>query len=275
MIESIASRPATLAGHDRDPDGGHDAGCLLTVIDAAPGALWEEARSICDGTLARGGVFVALLAGAEACGEVSLLGVADRLRADRFRMSADRSNFVLGRTMVHYLVRPRHATSGEASLGPHGKPFLPGAAAYNLSHSGRWVICAISRREPIGVDIETFARLRDHRDLLATIAHPTERDCIEGAVAGQGIELFKRCWTRKEAVLKATGKGLHGELQAIDVRLRQTAPILQTPLPLRLIDLPVGPGEATATLALDPSIPCAVLMRVLLPVRDGGDPGML
>jgi len=239
------------------------AACRRIIIKATHAALWRKVRDACDDALTQGYAFAAILHDAEAFADERLLTDEDRQRAARFRQPGDRHNFMLGRTLVHHLVAPRGVSMPRAfSLGPHGKPFLPDAPAYNLSHSGHWVACAVSRREPIGIDVETFARLRDYRDIVPAIAHQSERRCIEQVPKDSGLALFKRCWTRKEAVLKATGKGLSDDLQTIDVHLDQNEPVLDHPAPLRLIHLPVDEAQATIALALSPSVPGVVAMVV-------------
>ncbi|HUA82010.1 MAG TPA: 4'-phosphopantetheinyl transferase superfamily protein [Dyella sp.] len=237
--------------------------CVLNTIKATPAALWREARDACDDALRRGHVFVAILHGMDAFADERLLADADGQRAARYRRPGDRHNFVLGRNLVHHLVRPRGIPTPCAfSIAPRGKPFLPNAPAYNLSHSGSWVACAVSRDESVGIDVETFARLKDYRDLLAVIAHPAERRYIEQAPSDDRLTLFKRCWTRKEAVLKATGEGLHDALQTMDVCLERNEPVLDHPAPLRLMHLMADQAEATIALALHPSVPGVVVMYV-------------
>jgi phosphopantetheinyl transferase len=251
----------------QDNAQGEGATRQLTTIKATHGALWQEARDICDDTLARGCAFVAILRGAEAFADAHLLTDEDRQRAARFRQAGDRHNFVLGRSMIHHLVGPRGvSTPCFVSIGAHGKPFLPGASACNLSHSGHWVACAVSRNEPVGIDVETFAHLKDYRGLIPTITHPTERRYIEQATADRRLALFKRCWTRKEAILKATGMGLSDNLQTIDVCLDQSEPVLGHPAPLRLIHLPVDQEQVTIALALNPSVPGVVAMLIAEPI---------
>lgn len=246
---------------------GEGTTCQLTTIKATHAVLWREARDICDAALARGCAFVAILRGAEAFADERLLADEERQRAARFRQTGDRHNFVLGRTMIHHLVGARDVSTPCAiSIGSHGKPFLPGASACNLSHSGRWVACAVSQHEPIGIDVETFAHLKDYRDLLPTIMHPAERHYIDQARLESRLELFKRCWTRKEAILKATGKGFSDNLQTVDVCLDQNEPVLSHPAPLRLIDLPVDQEQVTIALALKPSVPGLVAMVVAEPI---------
>jgi phosphopantetheinyl transferase len=267
MNNPTATRGDIQAMGEQDSAHREGATCLLVTIKATYAALWQEARDTCDDTLARGYAFVAILRGAEAFADEHLLTDEDRERAARFRQASDRHNFVLGRTMIHHLVGPRGvSTPCVVSIGAHGKPFLPGASACNLSHSGRWVACAVSRHEPVGIDVETFARLKDYRDLIPTITHPTERRYIEQATPDSRLALFKRCWTRKEAILKATGKGFSHDLQTIDVCLDQSEPVLNHPSPLLLVHLPGDQEQVTIALALNPSVPGVVAMLVAEPI---------
>ncbi|WP_230474692.1 4'-phosphopantetheinyl transferase family protein [Dyella monticola] len=251
----------TVSAQDVTPESG--IACPLTIINATPAALWREIRDACDDALGQGHAFVAILHRMEAFADECFLADEDRQRAARYRQAGDRHNFVLGRNLVHHVVRPRGmSTPCSVSIGPHGKPFLPNAPAYNVSHSGRWVACAVSRDEPVGIDVETFARIQDYRDLLAVITHPAERRYIEQAPPDQRLALFKRCWTRKEAILKATGEGLSGHLHAIDVCLQRNEPVLNHPALLRLMHLTADQAEAAIALALNPSVPAVVAMFV-------------
>ncbi|GAB6849202.1 hypothetical protein JCM10599A_30060 [Paraburkholderia kururiensis] len=235
----------------------------VTVLHATAAALWHDAGHACDDALARGFTFVLVLNGVEAFGDDSLLMDEDRQRSTRFHQPSDRHNFVLGRTMVHHVVRARGASTPYAfRLGPYGKPFLPNAAAFSLSHSGRWIACAVSRHDPIGIDLETFTRLGDYRDLLPAATHPAERRCIGEAMPHERLPMFKRCWTRKEAILKATGVGLTDDLQSIDVRLDQDEPLLSDPALLRVIDLPLNDGQVVAALAQAPWVQATVVMMM-------------
>jgi len=235
----------------------------ISTITVARTALWQDARLICDEALGRGLAFVAILREAGAFADEHVLADADRQRAIRYRQAGDRQNFVLGRTIVHHLVRPRGASVPYAlSLGVHGKPFLPGCPAFNLSHSAEWVACAISPGDSIGIDVEAFLRLTDYRELLAATTHPAERRTIGEVEPDQRLALFKRCWTRKEAVLKATGRGLSDDLCSIDVGLAESQPVVGDPASLRLVDLLVDDDRLTGSVALDLSVSGVVVMQV-------------
>ena len=87
------------------------------------------------------------------------------------------------------------------------KPFLPASGLeFSISHSGRFVWTAISRAGAIGIDIERVDATVDHHD-LAAIFHPVECSNIRALSGPAARDEFFRCWTRKEAVVKALGEG--------------------------------------------------------------------
>ena len=91
--------------------------------------------------------------------------------------------------------------------GPHGRPAVPGGAVhFSLSHSGAWVAVALAET-PVGVDVEEVPDAQTVRD-IAPLLHPGETAELAALDAEERAEAFARCWTRKEAYLKATGAGL-------------------------------------------------------------------
>ena len=97
-----------------------------------------------------------------------------------------------------------------------GKPVLSNRALeFNLSHSGKCALLAVSRTLPVGVDVE--AR-RDSIDLVKGIRDRcTAREGQRVMAAADPHAEWVRLWTRKEAVVKATGVGVLDQLGAIDV----------------------------------------------------------
>lgn len=89
-----------------------------------------------------------------------------------------------------------------------GKPFLLGSSLYfNLSHSGEYVVCALSECE-IGVDIQRQAET-DSMRLANRFYHPHERELLAAIPTEEGRrDFFYRLWTRKEAYGKMTGEGV-------------------------------------------------------------------
>ena len=92
--------------------------------------------------------------------------------------------------------------------GGNGKPYLQDYSVYfNLSHSGNYVICAVSPRE-VGVDIQEYKKV-DMERLARRFFSEEEQTILEGRMDGQEKrKLFYQLWTRKEAYGKLTGKGI-------------------------------------------------------------------
>jgi 4'-phosphopantetheinyl transferase len=87
----------------------------------------------------------------------------------------------------------------------YGKPLLEGVS-FNISHSGEYVMCAISKDSQIGIDIEIVCENIAH-DLIDLVFSKSESKEIM-AEPKKIVDRFFKFWTRKEAVLKAEGSGL-------------------------------------------------------------------
>jgi 4'-phosphopantetheinyl transferase len=102
-----------------------------------------------------------------------------------------------------------------------GKPILAdGALEFNLSHSGRLALVAVSRDLQVGVDLEHPRSFRNEAGMAQRIC--TARELAHLASTTAAEELL-RLWVRKEAVAKATGEGLALVLSRIDVLDRRVA----------------------------------------------------
>ncbi len=94
-----------------------------------------------------------------------------------------------------------------------GKPRLLAGRGieFNLTHSAGLVLLAVARERPVGIDVE---RLRPSMDVLgvARLALPPAEAAALAALAdpGERRAAFFRCWTRKEAYLKARAEALPG-----------------------------------------------------------------
>ena len=113
--------------------------------------------------------------------------------------------------------------------GEFGKPHIDGCShlSFNLAHHAGTAVIAVSTASSIGVDVET---VRPHTSVTGIAARFFDRDETEliAQLRDDPQEAaFLRCWTVREAVLKATGTGLSGSTRAVAV---STAP----PSPVRL-----------------------------------------
>lgn len=92
--------------------------------------------------------------------------------------------------------------------GEKGKPYLRDYPFYfNLSHSGSYVVCALSRQE-VGVDIQQYRRT-DIVRLATRFFSSEEKEALNACHDRKELEqLFYQLWTRKEAYGKLTGEGI-------------------------------------------------------------------
>src|SRR5690606_24435151 len=93
----------------------------------------------------------------------------------------------------------------------YGKPSLDDNTFFNLSHSGKFVICAFHTQE-VGIDIEEIKEI-DLKDFKSIF---TEEEKYKLKHSSNPLKDFYRYWTIKESVIKAEGKGLSIPLQLID-----------------------------------------------------------
>ncbi|WP_019988570.1 4'-phosphopantetheinyl transferase family protein [Rudanella lutea] len=147
----------------------------------------------------------------------TLLQPTERERADRFRFPADRHRFVVGRGLFRLLagvLSGQNPADVRVDTSPTGKPFLPDSPTVhlNVSHSGAWIVLAVGC-VPVGVDVEFMRSDVDVSDLFSSILSPAEQRALVQSPDAQ--TLFYQFWTRKEALMKATGQGMNDHLTAI------------------------------------------------------------
>lgn len=137
------------------------------------------------------------------------------------------------------------AAAIEFSYGPHGKPRLAGALNFNLSHSGDRVALGFSWGRRIGIDLARVADCRDCESVARQCFSPGERAFLKRA--GNDAQAFCALWTRKEAVLKAAGRGLES-LQSFCALESVVALDDERGIPARwcLDEIPVPAGHALA-----------------------------
>ena len=162
-----------------------------------------------------------------------LLDADERARADRFRFPKDRRHYIAARGTLRLLLS-RYLETPAASLAfeynAYGKPALAshhsGAdVRFNLSHSGDMALYAVARSREVGVDIEWTGRRLDQPEQIAErYFSPAEREALRKLPEAQKRRGFFHAWTRKEAYIKAKGKGLYLALDQFDVSLDPAQP---------------------------------------------------
>lgn len=107
-------------------------------------------------------------------------------------------------------------------ISAHGKPFCRGGPAFNISHSEDRLVIALSTEGEVGVDIEMIRPLEDLDNLAALVFSPAEQRQLSTLHPAGRLAAFYRGWTRKEALIKAVGKGLSMPLEGFSVDLGET-----------------------------------------------------
>lgn len=148
----------------------------------------------------------------------NLLSNDEILKASRFLHSKDRASFVSRRAALRILLsRYTDIPPSEIEFisGKNKKPGLKSELnkiRFNVSHSSELILIAISDTE-IGVDIERIETGFNYSDILEHSFSEQEINQIEQAADSR--DYFFRLWTRKEALTKASSKGLDDELRNI------------------------------------------------------------
>jgi len=144
----------------------------------------------------------------------ALLTAEETLRAGKYRQQKDTYRFIVSRG-AQRIILGRYLNTPPAQLqfvlGDNKKPYLIGDSGetlhYNLSHSGDWIVLAIAQL-PVGADVEFVDPVFPFQDILEDNFSREEVDHI-----GTSPDRFFTLWTRKEAILKATGQGLGDHLK--------------------------------------------------------------
>jgi 4'-phosphopantetheinyl transferase len=176
----------------------------------------------------------------------------ERQRADRYHFEKDRRHFVAGRGALRAILArylEQHPQDVRFVYTNYGKPLLPGAMAlrFNLTHSHGLALLAVTHGRDIGVDLEHIRDNLEGEQLAERFFSPREAAALRALPPELRREAFFHCWTRKEAYIKANGKGLS--------------------LPLDQFDVTLCPGEPAALLATqhDPDEARRWSMRSLVP----------
>lgn len=197
----------------------------------------------------------------------ALLGPDEVARAGRFRRPDDRKRFVIAHALVRALLASYLGTAARQlrfKTGRWGKPFVvvPHGAPplhYNLSHADDAIVVAVAHRS-VGVDVERWSNDIVYDELAAIVFSPTERQELARAAGKAKQQAFFTGWTRKEAYIKATGRGLSAGLDYFDVSLDPASrkPLLgdrlapASPQRWTMCDLAVEPGYSASLVVEGP-----------------------
>jgi 4'-phosphopantetheinyl transferase len=156
-----------------------------------------------------------------------LLSKEERNRADRFCYRRGHDLYVAAHARLRQILS-RYTGFEPGKLDfkktEFGKPSLNPVMNerqidFNLSHSGDWLLIGIARNTRIGVDIEEIRPESATDDVAARFFSDREYAELQSLPTDERIVAFFKCWTRKEAYLKALGCGLSVSTRDFDVTL--------------------------------------------------------
>jgi 4'-phosphopantetheinyl transferase len=140
----------------------------------------------------------------------NIFSILDKDRVERilkFKFKEDRYRALMSDILSGYLICDYLNIKMKdilISRNEYGKPYLENKDIFfNNSHSGKWVVCGISKYE-VGIDVEkiknidiNIAKRFFHKDeYLYLLKNENKKD------------FFYKLWTLKESFIKADGRGL-------------------------------------------------------------------
>ena len=167
-------------------------------------------------------------------------------RAERYVFEKDQRHFVVARGLLRVLLGrylgqdPQHL---RFTYGPHGKPALAtdmggDTLRFNVSHSYGLALYAMTRGREIGVDVERIRPEVAQETIAEHFFSPREVTILRALPMLLQAPAFFACWTRKEAYIKARGKGLSVPLNSFSVSLIPGKPA-------ELLDVQSDPEESS------------------------------
>ena len=148
-------------------------------------------------------------------------------KASRFNCEKAKRHYRAGRGILRVLL------GRYLNVEPHrvpitynlfGKPELamPGAGPlvrFNLAHSHGLALYAFTRGRNLGIDLERIRSEVSAVQIADRFFSPEEARALRAIPVAARPLAFFRCWTRKEAITKAHGKGLFIPLNQVVVSL--------------------------------------------------------
>jgi 4'-phosphopantetheinyl transferase len=160
------------------------------------------------------------------------LDEGERARANKFHFEKHRRRFVVARGFLRTLlgryleIKPEEV---RFAYGPYGKPSLADEHSatrlrFNMSHSHELAVYGFVQDREIGVDVEYLQDDFASEDLARHFFSAYEVETLTALPEQERSAAFFRCWTRKEAYIKAFGSGLSHPLDQFDVSLTAHEP---------------------------------------------------
>ena len=138
-------------------------------------------------------------------------------KIDFFRFEKDKKLSAGAYLLLKKLLLEKNITNPLFKIEKYGKAYISNFENiyFNLSHSSKMVLCAISDRE-VGVDIEYI----DHEIDLNIAKHYFYNKEYESIMNSQNpADEFFKYWVLKESYMKYTGLGMNLKLDSFEIKI--------------------------------------------------------
>ncbi len=165
-----------------------------------------------------------------------LLAPDELARAARFHFAKDTLEYTIARGLLRLILSTYLELNPQAiefTYNAYGKPGLNSERGsglqFNLSHSHGIVLYAITRSDPVGIDLEYIRQNLAWQQIAQQYFSVAEVTALNQLAEAERCQAFFHGWTRKEAYIKARGQGLSIPLNQVEVSLDpQFAALLAT-----------------------------------------------
>jgi 4'-phosphopantetheinyl transferase len=154
----------------------------------------------------------------------------ERQKANKFHFARDRDHFVVARGSLRKILGWYiNVSPSQISFfyNKYGKPFLVQenqSFQFNISHSNDLAVIAVTSGREVGLDIEFVNENLDVLSTVQSVFSETEISAFKALPPNLRTGAFFRGWTRKEAYIKALGKGFSYPLEQFKVSVMTDEP---------------------------------------------------
>lgn len=138
-----------------------------------------------------------------------------------YKKKEDRKRVIAGKALLAEAMKILDIDYGldKIKYTLHHRPYFDDSFDFNISHSDDFVVCAISRTNCVGIDIEKI-RPVDINDLKIGFRDEDWRTVLD---ADDQLHAFFSLWTKRESFLKALGIGFTQLLSAVNYNTNKIA----------------------------------------------------
>lgn len=145
-----------------------------------------------------------------------MLNAEECIKQQRFHFPKRRHQYLVSRALIRTVLSFYEPTvfpkQWQFKKNSYGKPFIKNSLTrelkFNLSHTEKQIVLAITLNKEIGTDVENLQRSNNTNEIAKHFFSPTEIMQLSTLPSEKQRNRFFSLWTLKEAYIKACGDGL-------------------------------------------------------------------